>query len=124
MGNRTGSHVNISSYAKEEHEGTTGRKRVATFSDGNSVSYEDTSFTSGESPAVLDVATDLGRIGLKGHLINDGPGRLQVEVSFNGTTYGGLHTVRGGEVFSFDDFQISKIRLTYIEPTGYRVEVK
>lgn len=118
-----GGHVNQASDSHEEHDHVTYRKRVATHIDGNTVSYEDTDFTSGESPAVLDVFTDLGRLGLKGYLINDGPGRIQIEISHNGTNYGGVHTLRRGEQLDLGDLKINRIRLTYIEPTGYRVQV-
>ena len=123
MGNRTGAHVNISSYAKEEHDGVEYRKRVATHIDGNTVSYEDTNFTSAESPAVLDVFTDIGRFGHQGQIINDGPGDIQVEISYDGTTYGGLHNLRGGEVFELSNLKINKIRLTYVDQTEYRAVV-
>lgn len=118
-----GGHVNVASDSHEEHDHNTYRKRIATHIDGNTVAYEDTDFASGDSPAVLDVATDLGRLGLKGYFINDGPGRVRIEVSHDGTNYGGLHTLRRGEQMDLGDLKISKIRITYIEPTAYRAQV-
>lgn len=123
MSNATGAHVNISSYAKEEHEGDSGRKRVATNIDGNTVSYEDANFTSADSPAVLDVATDLGRHGSRGYITNDGPGDILVEFSFDGTTYGGQHTLRGEDVLTLDDLKIRKIRITHVDNSSYRALV-
>lgn len=123
MSNSTGAHVNISSYAKEEHDGVEYRKRVATHIDGTTVSYEDTNFTSADSPAVLAVYTDLGRFGHQGQICNDGPGDIQIEISVDGTNYGGLHTLRGGEVFELSQLKIHKIRLTYVDPTEYRVTI-
>ena len=123
MSSKTGAHVNISSYAKEEHDGDSGRKRVATHIDGNSVSYEDANFTTGESPAILDVVTDLGRLGTKGYFVNDGPGDVQVEVSSDGTTYGGVHTIHGGELLDLADLSINRLRITYVDPTEYRAMI-
>lgn len=105
---------------KQQHDKVEERQRVATHADGNTVSYEDTNFTTGESPAVLNVLTDLGRAGHKGSFINDGPGDVQIELSYDGTVYGGLHTLRGGETLSLHDLKIAKIRVTYIDPTEYR----
>ncbi len=116
----TGGHVNVASDSHEEHDHVEYRKRVATYVDGTSVAYEDTNFTSAESPAVCDVFTDLGRIGHKGYFINDGPGDIQIEISADGITYGGVHTLHGGDVLDFDDLKIKKIRITYIDPTEYR----
>lgn len=120
MSNQTGAHVNVSSYKKEEHDAATGGVRVVGRVQNNSVSYEDTNFASGDSPAVLAVNTDLGRNGYKGYFINDGPGDIQVEISNDGTIYGGTHTVRGGEQLALDDLNIAKIRLTFVDPTEYR----
>ena len=75
------------------------------------------------SPAVLAVQTDLGRAGYKGYFINDGPGDVTVEISNDGTVYGGTHTLHGGEQLSLDDLNVAKIRLTYIDPTEYRCMV-
>jgi hypothetical protein len=99
------------------------RKRVATYVDGNTVSYEDTSFTTGDSPAVLDVFTDLGRIAHEGYVVNDGPGDITIEFSFDGATYGGLHTLKDGEMLSFNNLKIKRIRLTWIDNSAYRVMV-
>lgn len=106
-----------------EHDDVERRKRVATWVDGNVLSYEDTNFTSGESPAVLSVITDLGRTAHEGYFINDGPGDILIEFSFDGTNYGGQHTVHGGDIVDLKDLKIQKIRLTYVDPTEYRVLV-
>jgi hypothetical protein len=106
-----------------EHDDAEGRKRVATWIDGNVASYEDTNFTSGESPAVLDVYNDLGRIAHEGYFINDGPGDILVEFSYDSSTYGGQHTVHGGDILDLRNLKIMRIRLTYVDPTEYRVLV-
>ena len=99
------------------------RLRVTQKADGNSVSYEDTSFVTGDSPAVLDVNTDLGRNGKDGYMINDGAGNILVEFSNNGTTYGGQHTTKSGEILSVTDLDIDRIRLTWVTNSSYRIFV-
>lgn len=116
-----GGHVNVASDSHEEHDHVEYRKRVATYIDGNSASYEDTNFTSGESPAVIDFFTDTNRIAHEGTFINDGPGDILVEFSDNGTTYGGQHTLHGGDVLDLSNMKIKRIRITYVDPTEYRV---
>lgn len=122
MGNLTG---RIPTRGKEytEHDDNENRKRVSTSVDGTTVSYEDSSFVTGDSPVVLDVFTDIGRAGHEGYLINDGPGDMKVEISANGTSYGGLHVLRGGEVFILENLTIRKIRLTWQEDCAYRALV-
>lgn len=103
-----------------EHDVQTGAKRVIGKVQGNTVSYEDTNFTTGESPAVMDVFTDIGRNGYTGYFTNDGPGDMQIEFSNDGTTYGGAHTLRGGDIMTLQNLNIAKIRLTFIDPSEYR----
>jgi phage gpG-like protein len=118
-----GGHVNVASDSHEEHDHVEYRKRVATYVDGTSASYEDTNFDNADSPAILDVFADLQRIGHEGQVINDGPGRLQVSISADGSTYGGVHTLRGGNIFDLSDLTIKRIKLLYVEPTAYRIMV-
>lgn len=113
----------IASIDHQHDDGVEYRKRVATYVDGNTVSYEDTSFVTGDSPAVLDVVTDLGRIAHEGYVINDGPGDIRVELSYDASTYGGLHTLKNGETLSFNNLKIKRIRLTWIDNSAYRVMV-
>jgi len=96
------------------------RTRVATHADGNTASYEDTNFTAADTLSVLDIYTDLGRAGHKGAFINDGPGDILVELSFDGLVYGGIHTLHGGESLNLNDLKVHKVRLTYVDPTEYR----
>lgn len=111
----------LNSMMSDEHDAIEYRKRVTLAVDGTTVSYEDTNFTSADSPAVLDVKTDLGRFGHEGQVICDSLGRIKVEISTDGVNYGGLHTLRGGEVMNLNNLKVHKIRLTYVEPTAYRV---
>lgn len=124
MATKNQKHLN--SIHSDEHDLDEYRKRVATYTDGDTVSFEDENFVTGDSPAVLDVYTNLigldgkNRPGHKGFFTNDGPGDIQVEFSADGTNYGGQHTLRGGETLTLNDLTIKKIRLTYVSPTGYR----
>src|SRR3954462_5138211 len=122
MGNMTG---RMPTKGKEytEHDDQTGAKRVIGKVQSNTVSYEDTNFTSGESPAVMNIFSDIGRNGYEGYFINDGPGDMKIEFSNDGTVYGGIHTLRGGEQMSLTDLNIAKIRITYVDPTEYRAHL-
>lgn len=105
-----------------EHDEDEGRKRVATYADGDSVSYEDSEFDSGDSPVVCDVHNDLGgRNAHRGYVQNDGPGRMLVSISADGSTYGGIHTLREGESLVLDDLDVNRIRLTWVDNSAYRI---
>ncbi len=90
---------------------------------GNDTAYVDTSFTTGESPRVLNVESDLGRLGIDGYLVNDGDGDIMFEISKDGTTYGGQHTLKKNDAVNLRHRQISKIRLTWVADCGYRIMV-
>ena len=110
----------LNAIAHAEHDGAEYRKRVASYADGNSVAYEDTSFVTGDSPATLSVRTDLGRNGHDGYIINDGSGNFTIEISNDGTNYGGLHTIKNGEILKVNGLTIQKIRITWITDSAYR----
>lgn len=120
---KKGGHVNIASSANEEHDHIEYRKRVATYVDGDTVSYEDINFVTGDSPIVFDTFTDLGRICHEGYIINDGSGDILVEFSTNGTDYGGQHTLKSGEQLVLNNLKIKKIKLTWVADSAYRVLV-
>ena len=88
---------------------------------GRDVSYEDTSFVTGDSPVVLDVNTDLGRNGRDGYLIVDGLGDITIEISDNGSSWGGSHTIKAGEILKLKGLDIDSIRLTWVSNSSYRV---
>lgn len=90
---------------------------------GNDVAYEDSSFTSGDSPRVLAVQGDLGRLGIDGYIVNDGAGDIQFELSKDGTTYGAAHTLKKDDIVNLRHRQVSKIRLTWVADCGYRILV-
>ena len=90
---------------------------------GRSVSYEDTSFVTGDSPVVLDINSDLSRNGRDGYIVNDGNGNFTVEISDNGTDYDGAHTLKESEVLNLKGLDIDKIRITWVANSAYRVFV-
>lgn len=96
------------------------RRRVATWIDGNTVGYEEDNFTVADDQIILDAEADLGRKGHTGYFVNDGPGDIKVSISFDGTDYGSIHTLRGGDTLSLDDLNISRIRLTHVDDTEFR----
>lgn len=90
---------------------------------GRTVSYEDSNFQTGDSPLVLDVNTDLGRNGRDGYILNEGAGNIIIEVSDDGSNYGGQHTVPAGFVFYLEGLDLNKIRLTWVADTSYKAAV-
>ena len=88
---------------------------------GRSVSYEDTSFVTGDSPVTLDVNTDLGRNGRDGYIVNDGAGNFTVKITDDGTTYGGTHTVKAGEILKLKGVDIDSVVITWVSNSAYRV---
>ena len=90
---------------------------------GRSVSYEDTSFVTGDSPMVHDVNTDLSRNGRDGYIVNDGDGNFTFEISDDGDTYGGAHTIKEGETVELKGMDIDSIRVTWVSDSAYRIFV-
>ncbi len=113
----------LNSLAQDEHDAAEYRKKVATYVTGAPVSYEDVDFVTGDSPIVLDVFTDLGRVGHEGYILNDGAGNILVEISKNGTDYGGSSTLKWGDQFNLSNLNINRIRLTWQEDSSYRALV-
>lgn len=91
---------------------------------GNSVSYEEASFESGDSPTVLQIADDLGRNGRGGYIANDGDGDFTIEVAnHKDGDYGGVHTVKKDEVLELNGMNIARIRITHVADSSYRAMV-
>ena len=93
------------------------------FIDGNSATFEDTSFVTGDSPATRDVNAALGRNGHDGYIVNDGPGDLQYQISKDGTNYGGAHTLKKDETVKLTGLDIDSIKMTWVANCGYRIMV-
>ena len=108
----------------EEHDDTQhGKKVVSVGGEGRTVAYEDSNFVSGDSPATHDVNTDLGRNSRSGSIMNDGSGKILVEISDNGTTYGGQHTLYAGESLNLEGLDVDKIKITHSADSAYRILV-
>jgi len=91
--------------------------------DGRNEAYEDTDFTAGESPLILDVNNDLGRNASDGYIVCDGSGNILVEISDNGSSWGEQFTMRAGDKVKLTGVNIDSIRLTHVDDTGYRIVV-
>lgn len=84
-------------------------------------SYTDTSFVSGDSPASLNVFTDLGRNTYNGEITNDGPGLIDVYLSSDGTTFGDSLALNSGEILDITTHRINEIIISYnSEDSAYR----
>lgn len=90
---------------------------------GRSVAYEDTNFVAGDSPAVHDINADLGRNGRDGYITNDGEGNITVEISDEGATYGGSHTLKKDETLELTGTDIDSIKITHVADSSYRIFV-
>ena len=90
---------------------------------GRTAAFEDASFVTGVSPVVHDVNFALGRNGHDGYIVNDGPGDLQYQISNNGTTYGGAHTLKQNETVKLTGLDIDSIKITWVADCGYRIMV-
>lgn len=93
------------------------------FIDGNTATFEDSSFVTGDSPKTHDVNAALGRNGHDGYIINDGAGDLQYQISKDGITYGGAHTLKKDEMVKLTGLDIDSIKMTWVANCGYRIMV-
>jgi len=85
--------------------------------------YENTNFVTGESPVTHDVNADLGWNGSQGYIMCDGAGDIKVEISPDGTTWGGQHTMKSGESIDLTDMDVDSIRITHVTDSSYRIMV-
>jgi hypothetical protein len=85
--------------------------------------YEDSSFVVGDSPAVHDFYTDAGRYAEDGYIACDGAGDIQCQISREGLSYGDAFTVKKGEIVILKGMKISKIKLTWVADSSYRINL-
>jgi len=98
-------------------------ENVKRYINGTYKVYEDNDFVVGESPVVLDINTDLGKNSREGYITIDGPGNVLVEFADINGTYGEQFTMKKEETINFEGLIISKIRLTHVTDSAYRVWV-
>jgi hypothetical protein len=85
--------------------------------------FEDTSFGVGDSPAILDLNTALGRNANNVIVLNDGPGDFTYSISNDGTNWGDEITLKRREVAEYQDISIDSFRITHTGvDSAYRVE--
>lgn len=90
---------------------------------GRTAAFEDTSFVTGDSPVIHAVNTALGRNAHDGYIINDGAGNITVQISDNGTNYGGSHTLKKDEIMKLTHLDIDSIKMTWVADSAYRIFV-
>lgn len=84
--------------------------------------FEDTNFESGDSPAVIDINTALGRNATNTTIICDGPGEITYQPSNDGISYGDAITLKNGEFEILEDISIDSIQINYVTAdSAYRV---
>jgi len=80
----------------------------------------DTSFVVGDSPLTVDIVTDIGTYGIGGSFTNDGPGDIDVAISFDSTNFDLKFTTKTGETLSLSNLTMSKIKFTHVADSAYR----
>lgn len=88
---------------------------------GNPVYYEAEVVEAGV-PNVHDVLADLGRPAGAGYLVNDGPGDLKVDISYDGETFVEDVTIKNYEILDITGLRVVKVRVDATKPhTKYRL---
>lgn len=87
----------------------------------NYFSVYDTGFVTGDSPVTHDINTNLGRNGTSGYISNDGAGSFIVNLSSDGTTFGDDILFKVGDTLDLEDLSISKVKITWVSDSSYRV---
>jgi hypothetical protein len=88
---------------------------------GLNKTYENSSFTAGDSPAVHDFYDDTNRWAIDGWITCDGAGDIQVDYTRDGITYGDKFTMKSGETVDLLRLDIKKIRVTRVADSAYRI---
>jgi len=84
--------------------------------------WQDTSFVTGDSPALIDINAALGRNAAFVQVINDGAGNFTVAPSNNGIAFGTAITVKPSDPpFIFEGLNIDSLRITWVANSAYRV---
>ncbi len=91
--------------------------------DNTPITFEDTNFVLGDSPASLDCNAALGRNATQFSIQNDGPGNFTVSISLDGSLFGNEKTVKSGEVYAIDALSIDTVRVTFVSNSSYRMVI-
>ncbi len=91
--------------------------------DFDNITYEDSSFVTGDSPATHDFNGDSGRNAVDGYIICDGQGDIQVDVSRDGISYGNKWTMKRNEKVNLSHYNVDKIRVTWVSDSAYRINL-
>ncbi len=85
----------------------------------------DSSFVTGDSPAVIDVNNDLGRNGMSGYFVNDGDGDINIKISNSGavSTEDAI-LLKANDVFSLDGKDVDQIQVLWVADSAYRYYVE
>ncbi len=84
--------------------------------------YEDSSFTAGDSPAIHNFNADTGRNSVDGWITCDGEGDIQVDYSINGVVYSDKFTMKKCETVNLVRMNINKIRIIHTGvDSSYRI---
>jgi hypothetical protein len=78
-----------------------------------SKSYDDSSFVVGDSPATLDVLTDLGALCYVGEIDCDGAGDILIGLSNDGSTFDDNFPLKAGETFVLNGYELNKLKITH-----------
>lgn len=76
------------------------------------------SVTSGSTLATLDFNADLGRNAKDWYVINDGPGDITIEVSYNGTTFATAFTWKATDGPFSLYMECDSIKINYVSATA------
>jgi hypothetical protein len=98
-------------------------RSVKNFIQGTYKVYENNNFVVGDSPQVLDINTDLGKNSSEGYITIDGPGDVLVELGDVDKVFGEQFTMKKNETINFEGLEVSKIRLTHVTDSSFRVWV-
>lgn len=85
--------------------------------------FEDASFVTGDSPATHDVNAALGKNGVDGYIVCDGAGDIKINISNDGTTYGGTHTLKKNDILNLRHLDVDSIKVTWVTNSAYRILV-
>lgn len=83
--------------------------------------FEDSSFTSGDSPATIDINAQLGQNATSLVITCDGAGDFTYQLSEDGVVFGDATTLKEDETDTYDDYSIHSIKITYVSAnSAYR----